>query len=59
VKIGKKELAISLLCIAGIFAIAYGMANKNNGLFIIGLVLVVSGYLFIRKKMKDSLKNMD
>ena len=58
-KIAKKELAISLLCISGVFAVAYGMANKNDALFIIGLILIIVGYLFIRKKMKNSLKNID
>lgn len=51
-KIGKKELAISLLCVSGVFAVAYGMASKSDAIFIIGLILIIAGYLVIRKKLK-------
>ena len=43
---------IAGLCIVGVSAVAYGMTCSNNPVFIIGLVLVIAGYLLIRRKLK-------
>jgi hypothetical protein len=53
-----KEKALTLgLCLVGVVAIAYGMAWKNHVAFIIGLIFVIAGYLRIRKKLKESLRD--
>lgn len=52
----KKKLGIVLICISGVFAVGYGMANNNNKAFLVGLILIIAGYLFIRKRLKDSVK---
>jgi hypothetical protein len=53
-----KKSAILLICASGVFAVAYGMLKGNNIAFIIGLIFVIAGYLFIRKKLKDSASNI-
>jgi len=52
----KKEYLVAPVCIIAIVAVAYGMLNDNNLIFIIGLVFVIAGYLLIRRKIKGSLK---
>ena len=42
----------------GIGAVAYGMTQKNHPVFIGGLVIVVLGYLLIRKKLKESFRKI-
>jgi hypothetical protein len=46
-------LGVSLL---GILGVGYGMMNKNHTVFIAGLVLVIAGYLMIRKKLKAHIR---
>jgi LPXTG-motif cell wall-anchored protein len=41
----------------GIVAVAYGMVKDNNLIFIIGLLFVIGGYLLIRRKTKESIRN--
>jgi len=41
----------------GIVAVAYGMLKDNNPIFIIGLLFVIGGYLLIRRKIKESIRN--
>jgi hypothetical protein len=56
--LGMKEKALTLgLCLAGILAIAYGMTKQNHVVFVIGLLFVIAGYLRIRKKLKESLRD--
>lgn len=52
----KKSPAI-LICMIGIVAVAYGMLKDNNLIFIIGLLFVIGGYLLIRRKIKESIRN--
>jgi hypothetical protein len=52
----KKALIIAI-CVIGVVAVAYGMAKDNNPIFILGLVFVIAGYLLIRKKLKESVRN--
>jgi hypothetical protein len=53
-----KEKALTLgLCLAGVLAVAYGMIRQNHVVFIIGLLLVIAGYLLIRKRLKESLRD--
>jgi len=41
----------------GIVAVSYGMFKDNTLIFIIGLLLGFGGYLLIRRKMKESIRN--
>jgi len=41
----------------GVVAVSYGMFKDNTLIFIIGLLLVFGGYLLIRRKMKESIRN--
>ena len=51
-----KEMTLTvLLCLVGILTVAYGMIGRNNVVFVIGLVLVIAGYLLIRKRLKESI----
>ena len=51
------EKAVTIvLCVIGLLAVAYGMTRPDHVAFIVGLVLVVGGYLRIRKKLKESLR---
>ena len=54
----KEKWIIGLLCVIGIGAVAYGMTQKNHPVFIGGLVIVVLGYLLIRKKLKESFRKI-
>jgi len=53
---GKKALT-ACLCVLGVSAVVYGMSQGNHPVFITGLILVITGYLLIRKKLKDISKN--
>jgi hypothetical protein len=53
-----KALTLAL-CVIGVLAVAYGMIRPNHILFIIGLVLVIGGYLRIRKKLKESIQKKE
>jgi hypothetical protein len=52
----KEKILISILCIIGVSAVAYGMIDKNNHVFIIGILFVIAGYLMIRRKLKESIQ---
>jgi len=49
----REKLIIVFSCAIGIFCIVYGMGKENNTVFIVGLLLVIGGYLLIRRKMKE------
>ena len=53
-KLSKKKAFIIIICTCGICALACGMANGDHTIFLIGLILVISGYLYIRKGLKSS-----
>lgn len=48
----KEKAFIVLVCVFGFAAVSYGMIEKNNEVFVIGLVFLIGGYLLIRKKLK-------
>jgi hypothetical protein len=52
----KEKILTITLCVLGIPAVAFGMAKHNNPIFILGLLLVIAGYLTIRRKLKDSIQ---
>jgi len=49
----EKTIAI-IICILGVSSVAYGMAEENDILFIVGLFFVAGGYLIIRRKLKGN-----
>ena len=48
-----ENVKIPVILISGVAATAYGMLRENNFVFIAGIVLVVAGYLLIRKNLKS------
>jgi amino acid transporter len=52
----REKILTAIICLIGILAIFYGMINKNNVIFIIGVLFVVAGYLLIRRKLKESIR---
>ncbi|MEA2040760.1 MAG: hypothetical protein U9N82_13195, partial [Thermodesulfobacteriota bacterium] len=53
----KKKLLTVCLCLLGVSAVVYGMSQGSHPVFITGLILVITGYLLIRKNLKDASKN--
>ncbi|MBW2615858.1 MAG: hypothetical protein JRD02_06765 [Deltaproteobacteria bacterium] len=47
-----EKILIALTCVLGISGVAYGMAEKNDPVFIAGLCFVIAGYLLIRRELK-------
>jgi len=48
---------IILICMIGVVAVSYGMLKDNTIIFIIGLICILTGYLLIRRKIKESVRN--
>lgn len=59
-KMGKdqKNYLIIVLCLFSITMIAYGIACNNNIIFIVGLILVIGCYIFIRKRLKEHARKL-
>ena len=53
----KEKTLFAGICIAGIIAVAYGMSEENDLIFIVGILFIIAGYLHIRKKLKADVKN--
>ena len=52
----KEKALIVCLCVFGLLAVSYGMFKENDVVFIVGVLLVIGGYLLIRKKLKESIR---
>ena len=52
----KYKFFILSICILGILGVCHGMVNKNQPVFVVGLVLIVAGYLMIRRKLKAHIR---
>jgi hypothetical protein len=50
------KLITLILCYVGVVMIAVGMSRENNPLFIIGIISVGVGYIIIRRRLKESLR---
>ena len=48
---------IIVICLIGVVAVSYGMLADNAPIFIIGLICILTGYLLIRRKIKESIRN--
>jgi len=55
----KEKIFVVTACLIGIAAVFYGIINENNLVFIFGIIFIVGGYLWIRKKMKESVSKKD
>ena len=53
----KEKAFILVVCLFGILGVFYGMMNKNHTVFIAGLVVLLAGYLMIRKKLKERIRD--
>ncbi len=49
-----EKILIILICVFGILVVGYGMATENDPVFVVGILLVIGGYLLIRGKLKAS-----
>jgi hypothetical protein len=52
----KEKLLIAVGCGAGIALVAYGMIQKDNLVFLIGIAIVIIPYLAVRRKLKAGLR---
>ena len=52
------KAVMALICALGIAGVIYGMVRENHGVFIVGLALLVAGYLIIRKELKRASKEL-
>ena len=52
----EKKTLIIAICMIGILAVSYGMLNDNNLIFIIGVLFIIGGYLLIRRRIKESIR---
>ena len=53
----KQKALILIICAIGIVAVSYGMAKGNNAVFIVGIVFVIGGYLLIRRRIKEHIRD--
>ncbi len=49
-----EKILIILICVFGILVVGYGMATENDLVFVVGILLVIGGYLLIRWRLKAS-----
>ncbi len=49
-----EKILIILICIFSILVVGYGMATENDPVFAAGILLVIGGYLLIRRRLKAS-----
>jgi hypothetical protein len=53
----KQKALIFIICTIGIVAVIYGMAKDDNVVFVIGIVFVIGGYLLIRRRIKEHIRD--
>lgn len=53
----KNKAFVIIICIVGIVAVSYGMIKDNDVVFIIGIMLIIGGYLLIRRRIKEHIRN--
>jgi LPXTG-motif cell wall-anchored protein len=52
----KRKVHILIICAVGIIAVSYGVAKDDNVVFVIGIALVIAGYLLIRRRIKKHIR---
>ena len=50
----RKKWLTALTCLAGVTAVAWGMALPHHPLFLAGIGLVIAGYLLLRRELKQA-----
>jgi hypothetical protein len=55
--IPKNKNLIVLIGVIGAVAVSYGILRHHDVIFIIGLIFFLGGYLLIRRKIKESIRN--
>jgi LPXTG-motif cell wall-anchored protein len=53
----KNKALVIIICMVGIVAVSYGMVKDNDVVFIIGIMLIIGGYLLIRRRIKAHIRN--
>jgi uncharacterized membrane protein len=53
----KQKALILIICTIGIVAVSYGVAKDDNVIFVIGIVFVIAGYLLIRRRIKEHIRD--
>ena len=53
----KKKPFVIIMCLVGIVAVSFGMVKDNDVVFIIGIILIIGGYLLIRRRIKEHISN--
>lgn len=53
----QSKTLIILVCMVGILAVSYGMVKDDDVVFIIGIILIIGGYLLIRRRIKTYISN--
>jgi uncharacterized membrane protein YjjP (DUF1212 family) len=53
----RQKALILIICAIGIVAVSYGVAKDADAVFIIGIVFVIAGYLLIRRRIKEHIKD--
>ena len=53
----KHKALIFIICAIGILAVSYGVAKDDNVIFVIGILFVIGGYLLVRRRIKEHIRN--
>ena len=49
---GRERRLILVFCVTGACGVAYGMTRRAHLIFLLGLVLFIVGYFFLRRRLK-------
>lgn len=52
----RNRIFVIALCLIGIISVGYGMVMDSDGIFVLGIICVIAGYLLIRRQLKESLR---
>jgi uncharacterized membrane protein len=53
----KQKALILIICTIGIVAVSYGVAKDHDVIFVIGILFIIGGYLLIRRRIKEHIKD--
>lgn len=53
----KSKYLSVFICATGVVKVTYGIIKDNNLVFILGLLCVITGYLLIRRKLKEHIRD--
>jgi hypothetical protein len=52
-----EKILITTACVLGVSGVGYGMAGKSDPVFVAGLLFIIAGYLLIRRKLKERVRD--